>query len=59
MGFKERFVRYNQNVKDYFRFRDNLLILNVADDGAYQELCDLLGEEPLYDSMPWENKTSK
>lgn len=37
-GFlKERFVRYNRNVKDYFRFKDTLLTINVADDGAYQK----------------------
>lgn len=54
---KERFVRYNRNVKDYFQFKDNLLILNVADDGAYQELCAFLGEKPLYETMPWKNKT--
>lgn len=53
----ERFVRYNRNVEDYFRFKENLLIINVADDGAYQKLCDFLGEEPLYDQMPWRNKT--
>jgi hypothetical protein len=54
---KEHFVRYNRSVRDYFRFKDNLLVVNVADDGAYQELCSFLGEEPLYDAMPWENKT--
>lgn len=54
---KECFVRYNRNVRDYFRFKDNLLVVNVADDSAYQELCAFLGEEPLHDAMPWENKT--
>lgn len=54
---KERFVRYNRNVRDYFQFKDNLLTINVAEDGAYQELCTFLGEEPFRDAMPWENRT--
>ena len=54
---KDRFNRYNRNVKDYFRFKDNLLTIDVAEDGAYQELCSFLGKEPMYDEMPWENKT--
>ena len=54
---KERFVRYNRNARDYFQFKDNLLTVNVAEDVAYQELCTFLGEEPLYDAMPWENKS--
>lgn len=54
---KDRFDRYNRNVKDYFRFRDNLLTIDVAEEGDYQELCSFLGKEPMYDEMPWENKT--
>ena len=54
---KERFMSYNRNVENYFRFKDNLLVINVADDGAYQALCEFLGEEPLYEVMPWENRT--
>lgn len=56
---KEQFVRYNRNVKDYFRFKDNLLTINVAEEGAYQELCSFLGCEPVYDRMPWENRTRR
>jgi len=39
-GFlKERFQRYNQNVKDYFRFKENLLVIDVSSPEAYQKLC--------------------
>lgn len=55
---KERFVRYNRNVKDYFRFKDNLLTINVSDDDAYKELCMFLGKEPIYEEMTWKNKTN-
>lgn len=54
---KEQFVRYNRNVKDNFRFKDNLLTINVAETDAYQKLCSFLDCDPLYDRMPWENKT--
>lgn len=53
---KDRFVRYNRNVRDYFRFKDNLLTINVANSDAYEQLCTFLGKEPLYDEMPWENR---
>lgn len=54
---KEQFVRYNKNVREYFDFKDNLLTVNVADNDAYQRLCKFLGEEPIYEDMPWENRT--
>ncbi len=54
---KERFVRYNWNVRDYFRLKNNLLVVNVAEDGAYQKLCAFLGGKPEYMKMPHENIT--
>jgi hypothetical protein len=54
---KGRFQRFNQNVDDYFSFKDNLLVMDVSSSDAYQRLCSFLDEEPLYQSMPWENKT--
>ena len=54
---KERFVRYNRNVKDYFQFKDNFLTIDLAEDGAYQQLCAFLGKEPMYEEMSWKNKT--
>jgi hypothetical protein len=54
---KKRVGRYNRNVKDYVRVKDAFLIVNVVEDGAYQELCAFLGEEPLYNFMPWNNSS--
>jgi len=49
---------YNKNVKEYFRHRpDDLLVLNVAEENAYQKLCDFLAIKPIGDSFPWKNKT--
>jgi hypothetical protein len=49
-----------KNVKDYFSFRQNdLLILNVADDGAYEKLTTFLNIKTNKTEFPWENKTDE
>jgi hypothetical protein len=49
---------YNHAVKDYFRHRpDDLLVLNVAEPGAYDRLCDFLGKPRMGKDFPHENKT--
>lgn len=54
----EHYLFHNKMVKDYFRNRPNdLLVIDVTSEGAYQELCEFLGKKPLYESFPWENKT--
>lgn len=47
-----------QMVKDYFKYKDNLLIINLSDKQSYNKLCDFLGKKALYNEFPWENKTS-
>lgn len=59
---KEDFVRLYERqvtqVKQYFAHRsEDLLVLDVAQSGAYEQLCDFLGQEPIRNSMPWKNKT--
>jgi len=56
----KHYIDYNNSVKEYFRHRsDDLLILNVAEDGAYLKLCEFLGEEPVREGFPWKNKTKE
>jgi len=51
---------YNNSVKEYFRHRsDDLLILNVAEEGAYQKLCEFLDRKPIREGFPWKNKTNE
>ena len=50
---------HNNAVLDYFKNKDNLLVLNVAEPDAYKRLCKFLNKEPIYDTFPWENKTSE
>lgn len=50
---------HNQYVKDYFRFREeDLLVVNLAKEGSYLQLCEFLGKKPKYEEFPWENKTT-
>lgn len=49
---------HNKAVIDYFKDRpDDLLVLNVAKQGAYDKLCDFLGKPRVGRAFPHENKT--
>lgn len=51
---------HNKTVKDYFRHRpESLLMLNVAEKGAYTKLASFLGKKSDKTSFPWKNKTSQ
>jgi len=52
----KHYNQYNNDVMHYFRFRRNLIVLNVSDPGSYFEFCRFLDKEPIYDRFPWENK---
>ena len=50
---------HNNAVLEYFRHRpEDLLILNVAESGAYDRLCRFLGKPCVGKEFPWENKTA-
>ena len=51
---------HNDAVLEYFRHRpQDLLVLNVAQPGAYRSLCDFLGKPFPNREFPWENKTAE
>ncbi len=50
--------RHNSSVIEYFSNRPNdLLVLNVAEKGAYKRLCDFLDKPCNREEFPWENRT--
>lgn len=52
------YEQYNREVIRYFRHRpEDLLVLNVAEKGAYRRLCDFLGVEGGKEDFPWKNRT--
>ena len=58
--FIASYIAHNNAVKEYFRHRPrDLLVLNVAETGAYNKLCDFLGKPRVNKEFPWENKTKK
>jgi hypothetical protein len=54
---------YNKHIDDVlFYFRNSpekLIVINVAEKESYLNLCSFLGRDPLYDAIPWKNKTSE
>lgn len=53
------YEQHNEDVKEYFRHRpEDLLVLNVAESGAYQKLCKFLGVKSESKDFPWENRTT-
>ena len=52
------YEQHNREILSYFRHRPNdLLVLNVAQKGAYKELCDFLGVQSERTDFPWKNRT--
>ena len=52
------YEQYNLDVMAYFKDRPNdLLVINLAEQGAYQKFVEFLGVDSTYDDFPWENKT--
>lgn len=56
---KQYYKSHNTAVMDYFRLKNNLLVLNVSKKNSYKDLCNFLNKVPLYEEFPWENKTSE
>ena len=55
---KHYYNTHNSAVMDYFKNKDNLLVINVSQKGSYDKLCKFLGKTPMYKEFPWENRTS-
>ena len=52
------YERYNREVMEYFKDRtDDLLVINVGEEGAYQKFAQFLGVDSPFDDFPWENCT--
>lgn len=52
------YENYNHEVMEYFKDRpEDLLVLNLSEDDAYNKFIQFLGVESPCNSFPWENKT--
>ena len=54
---KEHYRRHNEDVITYFKFRSDLLVINLREADSYQRFCAFLGVEPLYEEFPWLNRS--
>ena len=52
------YERHNANVRDYFRFKSNLLEINLSDKNDYGRLCEFLNKDPVGNDFPWLNRSS-
>lgn len=52
------YERYNREVIEYFKNRPgDLLVINIAENGAYRKFTEFLGVDSPYEDFPWKNKT--
>lgn len=42
---------HNEEVKEFFKDKDNFISINVSDDNDYLRLCSFLGKEPVNDKF--------
>lgn len=55
---KAYYERHNEIVMDYFRHRQNdLLVINVSDPHSMKQLCEFLGHEYTGQQMPRLNES--
>lgn len=52
------YCKYNDSIIEYFSGRANdFLVVNVAKQGCYEEMCSFLGHKGVPGGFPWKNKT--
>jgi len=58
MDYLKAYQRHNQEVIDYFKGRDSLLVLNIEKGDGWGKLCKFLGRSIPDQPFPWKNKRS-
>ena len=58
---KDRFIRnyerHNEDVRHFFKDKENFIEINVSDPDSYIKLCNFLGKDPIHDKFPHLNKS--
>lgn len=54
--FRDRYENHRENVMDYFRNKDNLLIMNLEKRDGWNLLCPFLGVDQIVSEFPHLNK---
>lgn len=51
-NLKHHYIRHVDDVVEYFRYKDNLLVINLAEPDSYDEFCSFLGLVPILETFP-------
>ena len=57
-NYLKAYQRHNQEVMDYFKGRDDLLVINIERGDSWDKLCKFLGRSIPDQPFPWKNKHS-
>jgi len=52
------YERHCESVREYFRFREDLLVLNVSEEDAFPRLCRFLDKPVIEEPFPHTNSTA-
>ena len=55
---REQFVDHHRRVEEYFRGRDDLLVMRVTEGDGYEVLCPFLGVPTSTQPFPWSHKNT-
>ena len=53
----DRYNKHNNDVRKYFKDREDFLELRITEGEGYEKLCPFLGHETINEKFPHENKT--
>ena len=54
--WRDQFLEHHARVEEYFRDRDNLLVMRVTEGDGYEVLCPFLGVPALNSPFPWSHR---
>jgi hypothetical protein len=56
-NLEKKYLKYNREVKEFFKASDNFIELNLSQKESYQKFTNFVGVDSPYLDFPWENKT--
>jgi hypothetical protein len=56
--WRQQFVEHHARVEEYFRGRDDLLVMRVTAGDGYEKLCPFLGVPLRHEPFPWSHKNT-
>ena len=54
--WRTQFREHHERVQEYFRGRDDLLVMNITQGDGYEILCPFLGVPTLSSPFPWNHR---